>query len=77
MKAKEKPSPGPGKKRPKKSFYSYSSIAVKMIVVIVAGTFGGRKLDDITGLEFPVFTLVLSLLSVSLAMYIVIRDLIR
>ena len=52
-------------------------MAIKMAVIITGGTLGGVELDKRTDLEFPVFTLVLSLLSVSAAMYLVIRDLTR
>lgn len=45
-----------------------------MAVIIVGGTLGGRELDKLTEIETPVFTLVLSLLSVGIAMYIIIRD---
>jgi hypothetical protein len=46
-----------------------------MIVIIVAGAFGGLKLDEVLEMEkVPVFTLVGTLLAVSLAMYVVIKD---
>ncbi|MGD1846280.1 MAG: AtpZ/AtpI family protein [Salibacteraceae bacterium] len=63
--------------KPPKNVYAYSGIAAKMIAVILAGVFGGIKLDEVLASEFPLFTLLLSLLSVGLAMYIVIRDLIK
>lgn len=79
METKRKDSPKPTSEPPKppKNFYSYSTIAVKMIAVILAGVWSGITLDDWLGLKFPVFTLVFSLISVGLAMYIVIRDLIK
>ena len=46
-----------------------------MIAIILAGTYGGMKLDEYFGLETPIFTLVLTLASVGLAMYVIIRDL--
>jgi hypothetical protein len=45
-----------------------------MIVIILAGVFGGIKLDQIVNMEFPLFTLVLSTLSVALAIYYSIKD---
>jgi len=48
-----------------------------MIVVIVAGVFGGRKLDELVKWEFPVFTVCLSLFSVFLAMYLALKDFIK
>lgn len=54
----------------------YSGIVFQMAIIILAGTFGGIKLDSKFRLETPIFTIVLSLLSVGLAIYIVIKDLI-
>jgi hypothetical protein len=48
-----------------------------MIAIILAGVFGGMKLDDVVKWEFPVFTLVLTLLAVILSMYYAVKDLIR
>jgi F0F1-type ATP synthase assembly protein I len=44
-----------------------------MIVIILIGVFGGTKLDAYFNLTTPIFTLVLSLLSVGFAMYSVIK----
>jgi F0F1-type ATP synthase assembly protein I len=68
--SEKKPSP-----RNQSGFIKYTSIAGKMIVIIVAGAFGGLKLDEVLEMEkVPVFTLVGTLLAVSLAMYVVIKD---
>jgi hypothetical protein len=45
-----------------------------MAVVILAGTWGGIKIDEILQLKFPVFTVVLSFVSVILAMYLVLKE---
>jgi F0F1-type ATP synthase assembly protein I len=45
-----------------------------MIIIILAGTFGGIKLDKLVPIKFPLFTILLSFLSVILAMYIVIKE---
>jgi hypothetical protein len=45
-----------------------------MIVIILAGTFGGIKLDEKTEMNFPLFTVTLSFLSVILAIYIVLKE---
>jgi hypothetical protein len=47
-----------------------------MVIIILAGTFGGIKLDKIVQLKFPVFTVVLSFASVILALYVVLKGLI-
>ena len=64
------------KRRPD-SFYKYTSMAGKMILIILAFTYGGFKLDEQVDMEFPVFTLILILLGVSLAIYSMIKDLIK
>ncbi len=59
------------------SYGRYSTIAVQMLVIILVGVFGGIELDKLLKLSFPVFTFVLSILSVILAIYYVIKDLIK
>ncbi|MCK4853570.1 MAG: AtpZ/AtpI family protein [Bacteroidales bacterium] len=48
-----------------------------MIAIILVGVFGGIKLDKIVKWEFPVFTLVLSILAVIMSMYYAVKDIIR
>lgn len=55
-------------------YAKYSTIAFKMIAIVVLGTYGGVKLDDALALDFPIFTLVCALAAVALAMYVIIRD---
>jgi|AntRauTorcE11897_2_1112592.scaffolds.fasta_scaffold46881_2 membrane protein DedA with SNARE-associated domain len=52
----------------------YTGMAMKMALVILAGVLGGRELDERSSLEFPLWTLVLSLVGVALAIYFVIKD---
>lgn len=56
----------------------YSAIGFQMIAIIVVGILGGMKLDKwITSVEFPVFTVVLSISSVIYATYFAIKDFIK
>ena len=64
-------------KKALKAYARYSSIAFQMLVIILAGVFGGRELDKWLEWGFPVFTLVLTILAVFLAIYTVIKDLLR
>jgi len=48
-----------------------------MIAIILAGVFGGIKLDQIVRIEFPVFTVVLTIVSVIFSMYYAIKDLLK
>ncbi|MCF8228044.1 MAG: AtpZ/AtpI family protein [Bacteroidales bacterium] len=59
------------------NYARYTSIAFQMIVIILLGVFGGIKLDEWVDWDFPVFTVILSILSVILAIYYVTRDLIK
>lgn len=56
----------------------YSAIGFQMIAIIVVGILGGMKLDKwITSIEFPVFTIVLSISGVIYATYFAIKDFIK
>ena len=55
----------------------YSNMAFQMFAIIGVGVFGGVKLDEWLNLKFPVFTLILSIISVAAAIYSAIKDLIR
>lgn len=59
------------------SYAKYSGMAVQMAAIIVGGVLGGIKLDEYLELKFPIFTLVFTLLSVFLAMYYFIKDVIK
>jgi len=60
-----------------RGYAKYSGIAFKMGAIIFIGTFGGLKLDEFLGFEKHLITVVFSLLSVILAIYIVVKDLIK
>ena len=65
------------KDSPLKFYAKYSTLALQMIVIIVAGAFGGRAIDAWLNWGFPVFTLVLTVLSVAGAIYYGIRGLFK
>jgi F0F1-type ATP synthase assembly protein I len=65
------------KKNNLNNYAKYSSIALQMLVIILVGVFGGVKLDEWLNLSIPVFTVLLSLLSVAVAIYTVIKDLLK
>jgi ATP synthase protein I len=74
---KKQPKPTKPKSNPSRlnSYARYSGLAFQMIAIILAGVFGGMKLDELVKWDFPVFTLVLILLAVILSMYYAIKDL--
>ena len=59
-----------------KKYVYYSNMAIEMGVLIAAGVFGGVKLDKWLD-KSPLFTLICSLLGVFIAMYLMIKDVIR
>ena len=59
------------------AYAKYSSITIQMAVIIIIGVFSGLKLDRYLGNSFPIFTLTLSVLSVSIAVYLAIKDVIK
>ena len=59
-----------------KKYVYYSNMAVEMGMLIAAGVFGGVKLDKWLD-KSPLFTLICSLLGVFIAMYLMIKDVIR
>lgn len=66
------------KRKTPPNFIRYSSMAFQMAVIITAATFGGIKLDAyVKSIEFPLFTIVLTLLGVFAAVYLSIKDFIN
>jgi len=60
-----------------KSYAKYSGLGFQMVAIILLGVFGGVKLDEYINIEFPVFTVVLALLSVMIAIYFAVKDFIK
>ncbi len=65
------------KDSPLKFYAKYSSLALQMIVIIVAGAFGGKALDEWLQWGFPVFTLVLTILAVVAAIIYGMREIFK
>ena len=61
-------------KRGTNNYMKYSSLAFQMLGTIVAFTYGGYKLDEWQQNKVPVWTLVLSLLSIAGSLYMFIRS---
>ena len=60
-------------KPPLSSYTQVSTAIVEMILVITGFVYAGTWLDDKKFINFPLFTIVLSLLGVGIAMYLLIR----
>lgn len=60
-----------------KDYAKYSGIAFKMGIIIFLGAYGGLKLDEYFGFQKHILTMIITMLSVVLAMYIVIKDVLK
>jgi F0F1-type ATP synthase assembly protein I len=67
------PEPSP-KESPIHQYAVYSNLAFEMGAVIALGVFGGIKLDSLLNIS-PLFTILCSLASIAVAMFLVIRSL--
>lgn len=59
------------------NYFKYTNMAIQMAVIIGIGSWGGLKLDDYFSNKSPVFTIVLSLVSIFAAMYFSLKDFIK
>jgi F0F1-type ATP synthase assembly protein I len=64
------------KKRQLNAYARYSSMGFQMLVIILAGVFGGYKLDQWLHTA-PLLVILLSIIAVFIAIYSVTRDLLR
>ena len=69
---KENPQP-----KPLNAYAKYSALGIQMAIIIGGGCYGGYKLDEHYINATPVFTIILSLVSIGFAMYIVLKDFIK
>ncbi len=58
-------------------FIQYSSLAFEMIAIMGLGVFAGIKIDGWLNMSFPVFTLILMILSVIGAIYHAVKNFIK
>jgi F0F1-type ATP synthase assembly protein I len=72
-----KPKPVREKRPPLESYARYSGLAFEMFAIIGLGIFGGVKLDQWIETGFPVFTVLLAIISVAAAIYTAVKDLLR
>jgi len=55
----------------------YSTLAFRLIAIVLIGFFGGMKLDQWLNIKFPIFTLVLALTGLFLSLYLLLKDLLK
>ena len=64
----------PKKESPIHQYAVYSNLAFEMGAVIALGVFGGVKLDKLLNIS-PLFTILCSLASIAIALFLIIRSL--
>lgn len=57
------------------SYARYSNVAIQVVIIAVLGVFGGIQLDEWLVTQFPIFTVLCSMLAVGIAMYWLIQKL--
>ncbi len=62
---------------PLKVYARYAGMGTQMLVIILIFVWAGKKLDEHAANKTPVFTAILSLLGVIVALYTVLKDFIR
>jgi len=60
-----------------KKIGKYLNLPFQMLAIIAFFVFIGIKLDKWLGINFPAFTLILTIIGVSLSIYVAIKDLIK
>jgi hypothetical protein len=63
--------------KPLNAYAKYSALGIQMAVIIGGGCYSGYKLDEYFKNATPIFTIILSLLSIGFAMYVVLKDFIK
>lgn len=58
-------------------FARFSTMVIQMGVIIALFSWGGAKLDEKYQTKLPLWTMVLSLTGIGIAMYLIIRDILR
>ena len=72
-----KPKTDKEKRPPLESYARYSGLAFQMFTIIGLGIYGGYKLDQWLEMGFPVFTILMSIVSVAAAIYTAVKDLLK
>lgn len=72
-----KSKPDKEKRPPLESYARYSALAFEMFAIIGLGIYGGYKLDQWLKLSVPVFTVLMSIISVGAAIYTAVKDLLK
>jgi len=64
-------------KESKSALVRYATMGTQMVAVMLIFSFGGHKLDQWLHFKVPILTIVLSLFGVFMAIYLVVKDLLK
>ncbi len=65
------------KKQSFSDFGKYSGMGLQMAAIMAAGVLSGHWLDGVLAFKFPIFTLILALAGVFLALWYFIKDFLK
>lgn len=74
MEPKKKPSE---KRQQYNTYLKFSGIAIQMGVIIGLGSWAGHSLDEKFNTSKPYYTLVLALTSIAVALYLIIKEVVK
>lgn len=55
-------------------FIKYSNLTIQMAVIIGLSAWAGNKLDNSYKLSKPIFTIILCLIGIAIALYVALKD---
>lgn len=64
-------------KKDLRDYARYSTLAFRLIIIVLLGFFAGMKLDQWLELKNPIFTVVLASAGLFLSIYLLIKDLLK
>ncbi len=61
-------------KNPLSNYAKYSHLAYQMLAVFLLAVFGGYKIDSLLKWNFPLFTLLFSLIAIAIVIFLSVKD---
>ncbi len=62
------------KKKKANLFVRFSSAGIQMTILIIGGALGGQYLDEKSGNDKPIYTVVFSLIALAIGLYLIIKE---
>ena len=55
-------------------FVRFSSAGIQMAILIIVGALSGQYLDEKSGHEKPIYTVIFSLIAIAIGLYLIIKE---